>query len=95
MKRVDFMRALRDYEEAKAALEKAEKRMETARTPLYKQYDGTGFVFIPLWQSSEEFIISAISQLKKAYYAYHGLFKDHEFEERTLLRQAIEDQPPW
>ena len=76
MRRVEFLSALREYEEKKESLREAEERMERARSLAgqFTQYDGTGFVHIPLFKSSEQFIVDSISQLKKAHYAFEDLF---------------------
>jgi hypothetical protein len=86
MNRAQLMCALRDYDEAKARLAKAEEKMERVLHMLGSKYgfNSAGFFHIPLFVVEETYLVEAISEMKKAHYAYQDLFRDHELEAKML-----------
>jgi len=84
------MRAMRAYDEAKARLAKAEERMDRAVTMAggWKQWDGEGFIHIPFFGNTEEWIIEAISEMKAAHKQWTDLFIDWETENEAALHDA-------
>jgi hypothetical protein len=94
------MRALHDYDKAKANLAKAEDKMERALHILGSKWDFSinGITYIPLFPLEEQYLIDSISEIKKAYYAYQDLFRDYELEAklkfenmRNAARSAMDE----
>jgi len=94
MNRKELMRALHDYEKAKATSANAEEKMERVRHILGSKWDynDTGVYYLPLFVPEEDYIISAISEMKKAYYAHQDLFDEDSWAKvRRDFQNSVKD----
>ena len=80
MKTVELLRAIRQYDERKDALAQARVKMERVLSILGAKwgFDETGFYHIPLFVVEENYLVEAISGIKKAHAAFEDLFVDHQ-----------------
>lgn len=86
MRRVEFMHAMRAYDNAKERLAAAEENMQRVR--VFAKVTSTLGYTPSLFTMNEQFIIDTISEFKKAYAAYQDLFVDREsLHELEILRK--------